>query len=882
MGDGGAEFGELLRACRLSARLSQQELAGSSGMSVREISDLERGRTRRPYPDSVHRLAEALGLRGEARGEFIAAAGRRLAGDAAADARTRPEGWRVRADGGRVVPRQLPGSVRQFAGREAELAALTGLLEGTDSTPAAAVISAVGGTAGVGKTALAVHWAHQVAERFPDGQLYVNLRGYDPDEPLPAADALAGFLRDLGVPGPDIPAGCSERAARFRSLLAGRRMLVVLDNARQVEQVRPLLPGSPTCITVVTSRDALAGLVARDGAVRLDVDLLSLPEAAGLLRRLIGSRADDDPDAVATLATQCCRLPLALRVAAELAAASPDVPLADLTADLADLQHRLDVLETGGDERTTVRSVFTWSYRHLDPDAASLFRRLGLHPGLDLDLHAAAALAAATTASARRMLDALARAHLIQPAGPGRHGVHDLLRAYARELAWAEDSEHERQAALTRLFDFYLYTAATAMNTLYPAERHRRPSIPQPATPAPPLAGAAQARVWLDGNLANLAASAAYTADRGWPDHAIRLSATLSRYLAGGSRFPEATVIHTHGLAAARAVGDRGGQATALSNLSQIDLHYGEGQQAAGRLRQALALFRAAGDRAGEARVLNNLATVEAQQGRYRQAGQHHQQALRLYLAAGHQTGAARALHGLGEMDLRMGCYQSAGDHLERALALCREADDRVNEAYVVASIGDLSLRLGRFRQAAGHLTRALGLFREAEDRTGEAWTLAHLGAAQLGNGHGQLAIDYHRQAEAVARENKDRFGEAEALNGLGEAYLATSQPDQARTAHSRALDLATQTGDKLEQARAHAGLARSQHASGDPAQGHGHWHEALALYTDLGTPEAGQIRAQLAAGHGHRQPSATPAPPQVRRRRRSAATARLHPEELP
>jgi tetratricopeptide (TPR) repeat protein len=875
MGDDGAGFGALLRACRLSARLSQQELAGSSGMSVREISDLERGRTRRPYPDSVQRLAEALGLRGEARGEFVAAAGRRLAAGAMSGPQRRP----VRADGGRVVPRQLPGPVGQFAGREAELAALTGLLEGADSSPAA-VISAIGGTAGVGKTALAVHWAHQVAERFPDGQLYVNLRGYDAGDPVPATDALAGFLRALGVAGQDIPGDLDERAAAYRSLAAGQRMLVLLDNARQVEQVRPLLPGSPACVTVVTSRDALAGLVAADGALRLEVDLLPLGEAASLLRGLIGRRADDEPDAVVALATQCCRLPLALRVAAELAAASPDVPLAVLAGELADLQHRLDVLETGGDERTAVRSVFTWSYRHLDPDAARLFWLLGLHPGLDLDVHAAAALAAATVAAARRMLDVLARAHLTQPAGPGRHAMHDLLRAYARELAWAEGSEDEQQAAMTRLFDYYLHAAATAMDTLFPAERHRRPRIPPPATPAPALAGAAEARAWLDGNLANLAATAAYAADRGWPGHAIRLSATLSRYLAGGSRFPEAAVIHAHALAAAHATGDRAGQATALSNLSQIDLHYGRGQQAANRLRQALALFREAGDQAGEARVLNNLATVEAQQGRYRQAGQHHQQALQLYLATGNQTGAARALHGLGDMDLRMGRYQRASDHLQQALVLCRETGDRVNQAYVTAGIGDLSLRLGRYRQAASHLTRALAMFRETQDRTGEAWVLAHLGAAELGEGRGQLAVDYHQQAVALARGNKDRFGEAEALNGLGEAYLATSQPGKARTAHSRALKLAAQTSDRFEQARAHAGLARSQHASGDPARALSHGHQALALYTDLGTPEASQIRAQLA--DGHHEVSATPVPPQTRRRRGSTAAARMQPGEMP
>ncbi len=845
MGDNGAGFGALLRSCRLAARLSQQELAEASGMSVRAISDLERGRVRRPYPHSLSRLADGLRLRDGVRAKFIAAADRRLAGDPAASLTAVPAGWPARAAGRRAVPRQLPAPVGQFTGRERELAALTGMLECAGSTPAAVVISAIGGTAGVGKTALAVHWAHQVANRFPEGQLYVNLRGYHPGPPIPPSDALAGFLRALGVAGQDIPGDADERAAAYRSLLAGRRMLVVLDNTREVAQVRPLLPGSPGCVTVVTSRDALVGLVARDGASRLEVDLLRLPEAVGLLRELIGSRVDADPAAAAALARQCCRLPLALRIAAALAVASPDIPLADLATELADPQHRLDVLDTGGDEHTAVRSVFTWSYRHLDPCAARMFRLLGLHPGPDLDLYAAATLADNAPTQALGALHALTRAHLMYSAGPGRYGMHDLLRAYARELASAHDSEDERQGALTRLLDYYLSTAATAMDILFPAERHRRPRIPPPLTTGPPLVGAAEARAWLDAELANLAASAA---DRGWPRHATRLSATLSRYLSGGGHFAEAAVIHTHALNAARSLADRAAEATALSNLSQIDLHYGYGQQAARQLQQALALFCGAGDRAGQARVLHNLATVEAQQGRYQQAGEHHQRALQLYRATGDQTGAARALHGLGDMDLRLGRYQRADGNLQQALAQCRETGDWVNEAYVLSLIGDLNLRLGRYRRAMHHLEQALGMFRKVEDRTAEAWVLAHLGTAQLGQGHGPLAIDYHQRARMIACENRDRFGEAEALNALGEAYLATSEPDNARAAHTRALDLATQTGDKYEQARAHTGLGRSRQAASDPAQALDHWHEALALYDDLGTPEADQIRTQLAA----------------------------------
>ncbi len=320
-----------------------------------------------------------------------------------------PEGGAPEGGGpGPAVPRQLPGAVSHFTGRSAELTALSGLperCEGPESGPV--VISVISGTAGVGKTALAVHWARLVASRFPDGQLYVNLRGYDPGRPMSPASALAGFLRALGVSGPDIPAETDQRSARYRDLLAGRRVLVLLDNAGSVAQVRPLLPAAPSCMAVVTSRDALAGLVARDGAVRLDLDLLPPSDAAGLLGALIGDRAAADPAATAALADRCCRLPLALRVAAELAIAQRAVPLADLVGKLADQRRRLDLLDADGDPGTALRTVFSWSYRHLDPAAARAFRLAGLHPAEDLDHCSVAALSGATAEQAGRLLDQL-------------------------------------------------------------------------------------------------------------------------------------------------------------------------------------------------------------------------------------------------------------------------------------------------------------------------------------------------------------------------------------------------------------------------------------------------------------------------------------------
>jgi transcriptional regulator with XRE-family HTH domain len=432
-------FGALVRWHRLSLGLSQEELADQSGLSVRAIANMERGLTARPHGRSVRSLADALGLPGPERLQLHRAS--RVIGDGSATDLTHS------------VPCELPGRVRHFTGRAPELAELSDMSAGGEVRTVA--ICVVGGPAGAGKTALAVHWAHQAAARFGDGQLHVNLRGYDPGEPVAVADVLAGFLRALGVPGPEIPDETEQRAALYRSRLAGRRVLVVLDNARDAEQVRLLLPGGLPCVAVVTSRDALAGLVAADGAIRLDLDVLPLADAVALLRSLIGPRADADP-ATAQLAGLCARLPLALRIAAELAVARPAVPLAELAAEVE--ADRLDCLDAGED-RTDVRAVFSWSLRELPGEMAGAFALAGLHPGKDLDVYAAAALTGTTPGQARRILGRLHRASLVQATGPGRYGMHDLLRAYAREQAAAGDCDGHSQTALARLFDYYLDAA---------------------------------------------------------------------------------------------------------------------------------------------------------------------------------------------------------------------------------------------------------------------------------------------------------------------------------------------------------------------------------------------------------------------------------------
>jgi tetratricopeptide (TPR) repeat protein len=669
------------------------------------------------------------------------------------------------------------------------------------------VISAIAGTAGVGKTALAVHWARRVAGHFPDGQLYVNLRGYDLESPVLPSDALGFFLRTLGVAGRDIPAEADERAAQYRSLLAGRRMLVLLDNAGSEEQVRPLLPAADSCLTLVTSRGSLAGLVARDGAQRLELDLLPLAQAVRLLEALVGERAAADPAATRALALHCARLPLALRIAAERASARPGATLSGLVIELADEQRRLDLLDADGDPRTAVRAVFSWSVRHLDPASARVFRLAGLHPGPDLDRCAVAALTGEPVSTAEDTLELLARAHLVQPTQPGRYGMHDLLRAYARELAGAYDDDGERAEALTPLFDYYAGTAEDAMNILFPARRSSGSRPNNSSRVAVPILSDTAARQWLDTERACLVAATVGAAAQDLPGHVIQLAETLFRYLDSGAYYGEAITVHSHARAAAHRIGDRAAEAHALKHLGLTHARQGGYEQARCHLEQSLSLFRDVGDTAAEASAFANLGQVGFEESDYELAAAHLRQALALYQQAGHRNGEARGLANLGLIAIRQGGYEQAADYLHQALALFADCGDRRDEALTLANLGEVDLRQGRYEQAIDRLRRSLD----------------------------------------VCRQVGDRQVEADALNGLGEAFLAMGQPADARGHHAAALDAAGQIGNGYEQARAHNGLGRSYRALGDLSQAREQWQRAVALYGGTGVAEAEQVLDYLA-----------------------------------
>jgi tetratricopeptide (TPR) repeat protein len=745
----------------------------------------------------------------------------------------------------------LPADLAEFTGRADELARIRQTLRRSQDDGGAVVISAIEGMPGVGKTRLAVRAGHLLArEQLFDQVLFVNLRGFHPDPAQPPADPAAvldGFLRLLGVPGQQVPHDLAARAALYRRRLAGRRAFVLLDNAFDEHQVRPLLPDSPGCLTLVTSRRALTGLAA---VTHLTVDVFTADDAVDLLARAVpGVPIGGDPDALARVAHRCGYLPLALGLVTGQMRTRPGWTVTD-HADRLDDRHRNQRIDSG------VELALSLSYQQLPADRRRLFRLLSLHPGHDFDRYAAASLIGGDPDTATGYLHDLYLDHLLQPAAPGRFAFHDLVRAYATERTNDEDRPSERRGALTRLLDQYLYTAAAAMDVVIPVEQHRRPHIPPPATPTPPMADLATARAWLDTEITNLTAAAVHAAAHDRHTHTKHLAAILYRYLDTAGYFGDAIVLHTHARRAAQHTGDRDAEGHALANLGNVHGRLGDYRRAADYSEQALTVFREIGDRYGESRALTNLGNVYGRLGDYRQGAHYHRLSITVHREIGDRLGEARSLGHLGSDHERLGDYQQATDHHRRALALYREVDDRFGEARTLTNLGLVHERVGDYQQAVDHHERALALFREIGYRYAEAHALTNLGSVHLRTGRIRQAVDHHRQALAVFREIGDRGGEAEVLNSLGETLRAEGLPDQARIQHAAALALAEHIEDSYEQARAHDGLAHTHHAAGEAGPARDHWQQALARYTDLGVPEADKIRAQLVDSAGSGRPA--------------------------
>jgi tetratricopeptide (TPR) repeat protein/transcriptional regulator with XRE-family HTH domain len=738
-------FGELVAVYRHRLGLTQEELARRAGLSVRTVRGLESGRVRVPRQVSVRLLADALGLQGQERDVFVR--------QARAGTKRPLEG--VPAVESRLALAQLPLAVPGFAGRSAQLAALDAVAAlAVQSRPVTVVISAVSGTAGVGKTALAIHWAHRVRDRFPDGQLYVNLRGFDPGGAvMAAAEAVRRFLDALGVPAERIPADLDAQAGLYRSLLAGRRMLVVLDNARDAEQVRPLLPGAAGCLVVVTSRSELSGLVAGAGAHPVSLDLLTGPEAWQLLAARLGpERLAAEPDPVQEIIQWCARLPLALAIVAARAAAHPDFPLAALAAELREPAERLDAL-ADADPGSDLRAVFSWSYRALSPPAARLFRLLGLHPGPDISAAAAASLAGLAPAQLRPLVAELTAAHLIVEHLPRRYTLHDLLRAYAEEQACHGEGADDRREAIQRLLDHYVHTAYAADRLLDPLRESIVLVEPRPGVTPERLTDNSHARAWFTAEHAVLLAALDHAAGTGFHTHAWQLAWCLVDFLDWQGHWHDYVATQRTALTAAERLGDPAAQALTHRHLARAHARLGHIDEAHSQLRHALKLYDQLGHQVGQAATQMSLALIVERQRRYTEALHHAQLALDLYRAAGKQRGQAIALNACGWYQAHLSDYSQALASCQQALSLFQELGDHTQEAAVLDSVGYAHHHLGNHREAAACYRRAVTLLRELGDRYSEAGTLTHLGDAHHAAGDTTAARDAWREALTILDE---------------------------------------------------------------------------------------------------------------------------------
>jgi tetratricopeptide (TPR) repeat protein len=656
-----------------------------------------------------------------------------------------------------TVPRQLPGATSRFVGRAEELAKLSRLLDERSNSSPAAVISTISGSPGVGKTALAIHWAHTIQDQFPDGTLYVDLRGYDRVSPMATERVLDEFLRTLDVPAECIPTGLDALVARYRSAVDGRRVLVVLDNAASAGQVRPLLPASPGCMAIVTSRSQLSALTVREGAHSIVVDLLSAAEAIELLRRIVGEgRIAAEHDSAAKVFRLCAGLPLALRIAAARITTRPHSTLTELAAELAVQHNRLNVLDTD-DETASVRTVFSWSYRGLTDETARLFRLLALHPGPKVSTQATAALVGLSLEQARKQLHSLTKAHLVEEIGKDRYRFHDLLCCYAQELLTdkgteSEDAAQDQSQAERRVLAWYLHSADAADRFITPNRAYRAPldSVPPGCLPQV-FADHHEAIRWSEAELTNLLAATRRASDTGQYDTAWKLPAALWGLCYLGAHSTDWITLLDLALPAVRQTGERSGEAWTLHSLGLAHRDQRQLSQAINYFQNALALWRSIGHRSGEAAVLRKLGDAYARQEQWDEAIDLVRQSLAITQAIGEHWGSGYALSTLGEIYRNAGQFDNALCCLREALIIVRDTHhDWRGEGHVLSNLGDVYQCQQRHDDAIDHYLQALVASREAGHRYVEVQTLYHLGISYFEAGKFDAAYQSLHEAMTI------------------------------------------------------------------------------------------------------------------------------------
>jgi tetratricopeptide (TPR) repeat protein/transcriptional regulator with XRE-family HTH domain len=781
------------------AGLTQEQLAEQTGLSVRAIGDLERGQTARPHRRSVQILAEALELPQAAYGELMDAlrqqmaagpsgphpgwsAGRLAAQSPNGDDQyigTVPDAARPRisappwgiagedaggpplagTEAARPGPAQLPADITDFTGRGDQLTSLQRIFSRRppQDSPGAVTVALVAGAGGTGKTTLAVHAAHLLRPQFPEGQFYADLLGAS-QRPAAPTEVLARFLRDLGVAPARIPAGEEERSAQFRSRLTDRRVLIVLDNARDAAQVRPLLPGSASCAVLVTSRSRMADLA---GSSLVDLDVLDVPEARALFAAIIGpGRADAEPDSVEEVLAACAGLPLAIRIAGARLAARSGWTVRSMAERLSDERRRLDELKVGN---LAVRACFEVGVASLPAPGheegvhpAHAFRMLGLWPGLSIAVPAAAALLGQEEKPVADALEMLVDAQLLRSPAPGQYQLHDLLKSYAASRALAELDEEARHEAARRVLTWYLRSAVAAARIISPHREEVPLTPPEPGRRPLSFPTVDQALDWCEAERANLVAATRQAAELGWHDIAWKLPVAAMSFFNRRAYWEEWLATHRVALDSARRAGDQQGEAWVLNNIGMVHGQLGM-PDTVGCYEQALAIRRAMGDQPGEAQAANNLADAYLRQQRFTEALDPLQRALDLQRQLGHEYGEAVALNNLGEAYLNLGRAEDAIHCLELAHETFKAMGDTRGEGYTLHNLGGTFLRLGRVDEALDHLHRAREIRRTGGERFTEGQTLGELGRAQRAQGQLSEAQESWRRAISLFEAVGDR-----------------------------------------------------------------------------------------------------------------------------
>jgi tetratricopeptide (TPR) repeat protein/transcriptional regulator with XRE-family HTH domain len=822
-------FAELLRRLRTDAGFTQEELAEAAGVSPRSISDLERGLHQTARKDTARLLADALNLPGTARVGFEAAALGRRPNEA--EGVPGPPGALARSIA--ATTPTLPHDIRSFTGRQPELAQL---IRAAEANSGVVEIYAIGGMAGVGKSAFAVHAAHLIEHSFPDGQIFLPLHAHTAGQrPVDPADALASLLLTTGVAADQIPPGLSERTGLWRSHLAGKRMLLLLDDAAGHEQVWPLLPGTPGCLVLVTSRRHLSAL---DGATSICLDTLPPDEAAALLIRL-ADRPDLHPEdpAVGEIIQLCGYLPLAIGMLARQLHHHPVWTVAELAEDLTAARDRLELMHA---ENLSVGAAFDMSYQDLHADQQRLFRRLGLHPGTDIDAYAAAALDGISVLAARRHLNDLFDQHLVTEPVSGRYSMHDLIREHARALA-ATDEPEDRDSAIGKLIEYYVNAATVVghhFNRGLPAVGDSPVALPQPTN----LEAAAK---WMEAERANMHAVVDYAALRNWPRPGIAIAAAMSGFLRMHGHWTQLRVLHLTALDTAHQASYQDGEVGVLTSLGIVYRLTGEYEAASATLSRAIELCDELADQHGQANAFVALGAVQRLTVNYSTASATLNRALELHRSSGDRLGQADTLNELGWVQQLTGDYPAATSSHKLALELYRDQGDQHGQADSLRYLGRARQEAGDYEAVISSYTTALELYRSLNDRLGQAHTLRDLGIAQNVSADYPLASDTMTKALDLYRGLGHHLGQAETLNNLGDLH-SLSDPTRAREYYEQALRIARRINVLLEEAQAFEGIGNNDIQNKKFERGGIYLRQALDIYLRIGSPNARRVERTL------------------------------------